>query len=43
VTIPPAQLPVPPISGTTYSSQNYDTAFPAPFDVSNLQSIVLVP
>jgi hypothetical protein len=43
VTIPPAQLPVPPISGTTYYSQNYDTAFPAPFDVSNLQSIVLVP
>jgi len=43
VTVPPANLPVPPLAGTTYYSQNYDQTFPTPFDVSNLQSIVLVP
>jgi hypothetical protein len=43
ITIPPAGLPVPPMAGTTYYSQNYDQTPPVPYDVSNLQSIVLVP
>ncbi|MEQ1893449.1 MAG: matrixin family metalloprotease [Planctomycetota bacterium] len=42
-TIPASGLPIPPLAGTTFYSQNYDQTFPTPFDVSNLQSIVLVP
>jgi hypothetical protein len=43
ITVTPAQLPIPPLAGTTYYSQTYDQTFPLPFDTSSLQSIVLVP
>jgi len=42
INVPTSGLQDPGPAGKTFYSQNFELAFPAPFDVSNLQSMILV-